>query len=58
MQEQIAPTPPQEKPEVVAPPEQKAELTPPKPEPAKVEPGAKADAGEAKGRSRGGQEAD
>ncbi|MEH2622328.1 protein TonB [Bradyrhizobium sp. AZCC 1719] len=36
--EQIAPTPPQEKPEVVAPPEQKAEPTPPKPEPAKVEP--------------------
>ena len=38
VQEQIAPTPPQEKPEVVAPPEQKAEPTPPKPEPAKVEP--------------------
>ena len=38
VQEQIAPTPPQEKPEVVAPPEQKTEPTPPKPEPAKVEP--------------------
>ncbi|WFU18034.1 energy transducer TonB [Bradyrhizobium sp. CB3481] len=38
VQEQIAPTPPQEKPEVVAPPEQKTEPAPPKPEPAKVEP--------------------
>lgn len=38
VQEQIAPTPPQEKPEVVAPPEQKTEPTPPRPEPAKVEP--------------------
>jgi periplasmic protein TonB len=38
VQEQIAPTPPQEKPEVVAPPEQKSEPTPPKPEPVKVEP--------------------
>jgi protein TonB len=38
VQEQIAPTPPQGKPEVVAPPEQKTEPTPPKPEPAKVEP--------------------
>ena len=38
VQEQIAPTPPQEKPEVVAPPEQKTEPTPPKPEPAKAEP--------------------
>ena len=36
VQEQIAPTPPQEKPEVVAPPEQKTEPTPP--EPAKAEP--------------------
>ncbi|NOJ42259.1 TonB family protein [Bradyrhizobium australiense] len=35
VQEQIAPTPPQEKPEIVAPPEQKTEPTPPKP--AKVE---------------------
>src|SRR4029453_15356905 len=38
VQEQIAPTPPQEKPEVVAPPEQKTEPTPPKPEPATPEP--------------------
>ena len=38
VQEEIAPTPPQEKPEVVAPPEQKTEPTPPKPEPVKVEP--------------------
>lgn len=38
VQEQIAPTPPQERPEVVAPPEQKSEPTPPKPEPVKVEP--------------------
>lgn len=38
VQEQIAPTPPQEKPEVVAPPEQKSEPTPPKPEPVKLEP--------------------
>ncbi|NOJ47278.1 TonB family protein [Bradyrhizobium archetypum] len=38
VKEQIAPTPPQEKPEVVAPPEQKSEPTPPKMEPAKVEP--------------------
>ena len=38
VQEQIAPTPPQEKPDVVAPPEQKTEPTPPKPEPVKVEP--------------------
>ena len=58
VQEQIAPTPPQEKPEVVAPPEQKAEPTPPKPEPAKVGPGDKADAGEAESGSRGRQEAD
>ena len=34
--ETIAPTPPQEKPEVVAPPEQKLEPTPAKPEPAKI----------------------
>ena len=40
-EEQIAPTPPQEKPEVVAPPEQKVELTPAKPEPAKVVPEAR-----------------
>ena len=37
VEEQIAPTPPQEKPEVVAPPEQK-QVTPPTPEPAKVTP--------------------
>ena len=36
-EEQIAPTPPQEKPEVVAPPEQK-QATPEKPEPAKIAP--------------------
>lgn len=36
--EQIAPTPLQEKPEVVAPPEQKPQPTPPKPEPNKVTP--------------------
>ena len=48
VQEQIAPTPPQEKPEVVAPPEQKAEPTPPKPEPAKAGPGAKAVAGQSR----------
>jgi protein TonB len=41
VQEQIAPTPPQEKPDVVAPPEQKTEPTPPKPEPAKAEPAKK-----------------
>ena len=38
VEEQIAPTPPQEKPEVVAPPEQKLQPTPPKPEPAKIVP--------------------
>lgn len=38
VEETIAPTPPQEKPEVVAPPEQKHDATPPKPEPAKVVP--------------------
>jgi periplasmic protein TonB len=36
--EQIAPTPPQEKPEVVAPPEQKQQPTPEKPEPTKIVP--------------------
>jgi len=38
VEEQIAPTPPQEKPDVVAPPEQKLPPTPPKPEPAKIVP--------------------
>ena len=38
VEETIAPTPPQEKPEVVAPPEQKLEPTPAKPEPAKIVP--------------------
>jgi periplasmic protein TonB len=38
VQEQIAPTPPQEKPEVVAPPEQKQQPTPEKPEPARIVP--------------------
>lgn len=38
MPEQIAPIPPQEKPEVVAPPEQKLQPTPEKPEPTKVVP--------------------
>jgi periplasmic protein TonB len=38
VQEQIAPTPPQEKPEVVAPPEQKQQPTPEKPEPTKIVP--------------------
>lgn len=37
VEEQIAPTPPQEKPEVVAPPEQKVQPTP-APEPAKIVP--------------------
>jgi protein TonB len=36
VQEHLAPTPPQPKPEVEAPPEQKTEPTPPKPEPAKL----------------------
>jgi protein TonB len=36
VEETIAPTPPQEKPEVVAPPEQKLEPAPAKPEPAKI----------------------
>ncbi|MFB9263656.1 TonB family protein [Bradyrhizobium erythrophlei] len=39
--EQIAPTPLQEKPDVVAPPEQKQTPTPPKPEPAKPVPDRK-----------------
>ncbi|WFU23777.1 TonB family protein [Bradyrhizobium sp. CB1717] len=38
VEEMLAPTPPQEKPDVVAPPEQKLEPSPPKPEPAKIEP--------------------
>jgi periplasmic protein TonB len=38
VEEQIAPTPPQEKPEVVAPPEQKLQPTLDKPEPSKVVP--------------------
>lgn len=38
VEEQLAPTPPQLKPEVEAPPEQKTQPTPPKPEPAKIIP--------------------
>lgn len=38
VEETIAPTPPQDKPDVVAPPEQKLEPTPAKPEPAKIVP--------------------
>ncbi|MCP4617473.1 MAG: energy transducer TonB [Bradyrhizobium sp.] len=38
VEEQLAPTPPQQKPEVVAPPEQRLPPTPDKPEPAKVVP--------------------
>jgi periplasmic protein TonB len=38
VEEQIAPTPPQEKPEVAAPPEQKLPPTPDKPDPSKVVP--------------------
>lgn len=38
VEEMIPPTPPQEKPDVVAPPEQKLEPSPPKPEPVKVAP--------------------
>jgi len=38
VEEQIAPTPPQLKPEVEAPPEQKIQPTPPKPEAAKIVP--------------------
>ena len=41
VEEQIAPTPPQQKPEVVAPPEQKAEPTPPKPSRPRSVPDAK-----------------
>ncbi len=41
VEEQIAPTPPQEKPDVVAPPEQKTQPTPPRPEPAKIVPDQK-----------------
>ncbi|KRR01630.1 TonB family protein [Bradyrhizobium valentinum] len=41
VQEQIEPTPPQEKPEVVAPPEQKLQPTPQKPEPAQIVPDRK-----------------
>lgn len=41
VEEAIAPTPPQEKPDVVAPPEQKLEPTPARPEPAKIVPGEK-----------------
>ncbi|MGY3496529.1 TonB family protein [Bradyrhizobium sp. USDA 4502] len=36
--QEIAPTPMQEKPDVVAPPERKPQITPPQPEPAKVVP--------------------
>ncbi|MFT4119525.1 TonB family protein [Bradyrhizobium sp.] len=38
VEETLPPTPPQEKPDVVAPPEQKLEPSPPKPEPAKIAP--------------------
>jgi protein TonB len=38
VEEMIPPTPPQDKPDVVAPPEQKLEPVPPKPEPAKIVP--------------------
>jgi len=38
IQEQLAPTPPQDNPVVEAPPERKAEPPPPKPEPAKIVP--------------------
>ncbi|MBW7971295.1 energy transducer TonB [Bradyrhizobium sp. BR 10289] len=41
VEETIAPTPPQEKPDVVAPPEQKLEPTPARPEPARIVPAAK-----------------
>ncbi|MCK1395043.1 energy transducer TonB [Bradyrhizobium sp. 1] len=41
VEETIAPTPPQDKPDVVAPPEQKLEPAPAKPEPAKIVPVAK-----------------
>src|SRR4051794_16219901 len=38
VQDDIAPTPPQQKPEVEAPPEQKVQPAPPEPEPAKIVP--------------------
>lgn len=38
VEEMIAPTPPQEKPDVVAPPEQKLEMAPSKPEPTTIAP--------------------
>ena len=57
VQEQIAPTPPQEKPEVVAPPEQKVEMKPAT-RARQAGPGGQADAGQAKGGSPGGEEAD
>ncbi|MBR0958212.1 TonB family protein [Bradyrhizobium japonicum] len=38
VEEMLPPTPPQEKPDVVAPPERKLEPVPPKPEPAKIAP--------------------
>ena len=57
VEEQIAPTPPQQKPKVAAPPEQKLPPKPVKPEPAKIVPGTKADAGEAKSRSSRREEA-
>lgn len=41
VEEQIAPTPPQQKPEVVAPPEQKVQPTPEKPETARIVPDRK-----------------
>ena len=41
VEEQIAPTPPQEKPEVLAPPEQKVQPPPPKPVPARIVPDQK-----------------
>ena len=56
VEEQIAPTPPQEKPDVVAPPEQK-QATPPKPEPAKFVPDRKPDTGKTQGDAARGEEA-
>jgi len=41
VEEQLAPTPPQDKPEVVAPAEQKVQPAPPEPEPAKIVPAEK-----------------
>lgn len=38
VEEMISPTPPQEKPDVVAPPDQKLEPSPPKPEPTRIAP--------------------